>query len=190
MTDLKKQGFAVKGKTAKISAVNLNKKEPSEIIKKVQGGILIIERAGRLRKETVAKIENCLKTDVSSILVFVTDTDQGMNRFAERYPSLAKLINLRVDIKDYSGEELVSYAIKYAYDNEYSIETMGRLALQTRIEQMIANDDAPTMNDAQNIIDEAIDHANQKNFKHFMDVLLRKRYDNEDMIVLREEDFL
>ena len=190
MTDLKKQGFDIKGKTAKISAVNLNKKEPSEIIKKVQGGILIIERAGRLRKETVAKIEACLKEDISSILIFVTDTDQGMNRFVERYPSLAKLINLRVDIKDYSGEELVTYAVKYAYDQEYSIDEMGLLALRTRIDEMIADDDAPTMNDAQHVIDEAMEHANQKNFKHFMDVLLRKRYDDEDMIILREEDFL
>ncbi len=190
MTDLKKQGFDIKGKTAKISAVNLNKKEPSEIIKRVQGGILIIERAGRLRKETVAKIEACLKEDISSILVFVTDTDQGMNRFAERYSSLAKLVNLRVDIKDYSGEELVTYAVKYAYDQEYSIDEMGLLALRTRIDEMIADDDAPTMNDAQHVIDEAMEHANQKNFKHFMDVLLRKRYDDEDMIILREEDFL
>ena len=190
MSDLKKRGFDIKGKTAKISAVNLNKKEPSEIIKKVQDGILIIERAGRLRKETVAKIEACLKEDVSSILVFVTDTDQGMNRFAERYPSLAKLIDLRVDIKDYSGEELVTYAVKYAYDQEYSIDEMGLLALRTRIDEMIADDDAPTMNDAQHVIDEAMEHANQRNFKHFMDVLLRKRYDNEDMIILREEDFL
>lgn len=190
MTDLKKQGFDIKGKTAKISAVNLNKKEPSEIIKKVQGGILIIERAGRLRKETVTKIEACLKEDVSSILVFVTDTDQGMNRFAERYTSLAKLIDLRVDIRDYSGEELVTYAVKYAYEQEYSIDEMGLLALRTRIDEMIADDDAPTMSDAQHIIDEAMEHANQKSFKHFMDVLLRKRYDDEDMIILREEDFL
>lgn len=190
MSDLKKQGFLVTGKTAKISAVNLNKKEPSEIIKKVEGGILIIERAGRLRKETVAKIENCLKEDIASVLIFVTDTEQGMNRFAERYPSLAKWFDLRVDIKDFSGEELVTYAVKYAYDNEYSIDEMGLLALRTRIDEMIANDDAPTMNDAQRIVDEAMDHADIKNFKHFMDVLLRKRYDDEDMIVLREEDFL
>lgn len=190
MADLKRQGFSASGKTAKISAVNLNKKEPSEIIQKVQGGILIIERVGRLRKETVAKIEKCLQSDVSSILVFATDTEQGMNRFSERYPALARLFNLRVDIKDYSGEELVAYAGKYARDQEYSIETMGMLALRTRIEEMIANDDAPSMDDAKHIIDEAIDHANRKNFKHFMDILLHKRYDDEDMIVLREEDFL
>ena len=190
MADLKHQGFAPEGKTAKISAVNLNKKEPSELISKVEGGILIIERVGRLRKDTVTKIQKCLESEVSSILVFATDTDQGMNRFVERFPSLAKLFQLRVDIKDYSGEELVAYATKYAYEQEYSIEMMGTLALRTRIEQMIANDDSPSMDDAKGIIDEAIEHANRKNFKHFMDILLHKRYDDEDMIVLKEEDFL
>ncbi len=189
MADLKNQGFSVKGKTAKISAVNLNKKDPSEIISKVDGGILIIERAGRLRKDTIERIKDCLQSDVSSILVFLTDTEQGMNRFTDRYPSLSEMFNLRVDIKDYSADELVEQAIKYAYEQEYSIETMGRLALRTRLEEMIANDDAPDMDDVRDIIDEAIDHVSRKNFKHFMDILTHKRYDEEDMIVLREEDF-
>lgn len=190
MADLKNQGFSVKGKTAKISAVNLNKKEPSEIISKVDGGILIIERAGRLRKDTIEKMKACLQSDLSSILVFLTDTEQSMNRFTERYPSLSEMFNLRVDIKDYSADELVEQAIKYAYEQEYSIETMGRLALRTRIEEMIANDDSPDTDDVRDIIDEAIDHVNRKNFKHFMDILTHKRYDEEDMIVLREDDFL
>ena len=190
MTDLKKQGFEVEGKTAKISAVNLNKKDPSEIIKKVQDGVLIIERVGRLRKETVTKLEACLNEEVSSILVFVTDTDQGMDRFAERYPSLAKLIDIRVDIKDYTGDELVEYGVKYAYEQEYGIDKVGLLALRSRIDEMIINDDSPTIKDAQRIVDEAINNVNTKSLKHFMDVLLRKRYDAEDMIVLREKDFL
>lgn len=190
MSDLKKQGFSIAGKTAKISAVNLNKKEPSEIIKKVEGGVLIIERVGRLRKETVYKIVECLEQEMQSVLLFATDTDQGMNRFAERYPELAKFIDTRVDIKEYSSEELVEYAIKYAYQREYAIDTMGVLALRTNIDDMISNDDAPTITDAENIIEAAIERAKRKTFKHFLDVLLRRRYDEEDMIILKEAHFL
>lgn len=190
MSDLKKQGFSIAGKTAKISAVNLNKKEPSEIIKKVEGGVLIIERVGRLRKETVHKIVECLEHEMQSVLLFATDTDQGMNRFAERYPEFAKFIDTRVDIKEYSSEELVEYAIKYAYQREYAIDTMGVLALRTNIEDMISNDDAPTITDAENIIEAAIERAKRKSFKHFLDVLLRRRYDEEDMIILKEVHFL
>ena len=39
------------------------------------------------------------------------------------------------------------------------------------------------------IIDEAIEHACKKNMSHFLDVVVGKRYDNNDMIVLREKDF-
>ena len=190
ITDLKNQGLSVSGKTAKISAVNLNKKEPSEIISKVQEGVLIIERAGRLRKETVEKLQNYLMTQELSILVFITDTEQGMKHFIDKYPTMGELFHIHVNIKDYSADELVEYAEQYAHDLEYSIETMGLLALRTRIDEMIANEDAPTKEDARHIIDNAIDRANRKSVKHFMDVLLHKRYDAEDMIILREEDFL
>lgn len=190
MFDLKRHGFSLKGKTAKISAVNLNKKAPSEIISKVEDGVLIIERAGRLKKDTIEQIVECLHSASTNILVFLTDTDQGMDRFAERYPDMAELFELRVDIRDYTGEDLIEYATKYAYDNEYSIDVMGLLALRTRIDELISNDDAPDKEDAKNIVDEAIEHVNKKNFRHFMDVLLRRRYDEEDMIILGEQDFL
>lgn len=189
MTDLKNQGLSLNGKTAKISAVNLNKKEPSEIISKVRDGVLIIERAGRLRKGTVEKLQDYLHSKDLSVLIFITDTEQGMKHFIEKYPVMGELFKLQVNIIDYSEDELVEHAVKYAYDQEYCIESMGQLALRTRIEEMIANEDSPTMADARMIVDNAIENASRKNIKHFMDVLLHKRYDEEDMIILREEDF-
>ncbi len=189
LSDLKKQGLAITGKTAKISAVNLNKKEPSEIISKVQGGILIIERASRLRRQTTEKLMQCLGSDVSEVLIFLTDNKQGMNRFFDKNNAMYRFFNLRVDIKDYTSEELIEHAVKYALEQEYSIDEMGLLALRTRIDEMIANDEALTLEDAEDIINEAIDHVNAKTFRHFLDILLRKRYDEEDMIILREEDF-
>lgn len=190
LSDLKKQGLIISGRTAKISAVNLNKKEPSEIIGKVQGGILIIERAGRLRRNITEKLMECMQTEISDVLVFLTDTKQGMNRFFDKNPAMQGFFNLRVDVKDYTSDELIEHGEKYALEKEYSIDEMGLLALRTRIEEMIANDDALTLEDAQEIVDEAIEHVNRKTFKHFMDILLHKRYDEEDMIILREEDFL
>ena len=40
------------------------------------------------------------------------------------------------------------------------------------------------------IINEAIMHADKKTPKHFFRMLVGQRYDDEDMIILREEDFL
>lgn len=190
MTDLKDKGCALNGKTAKISAVNLNKKEPSEIISKLQDGALIIERAGRMRKETVEKLQQYLHTTPMSVMIFITDTEQGMKHFIEKYPVMGQLFGYHINIKDYSEDELVEYAVKYAYDCEYAIDEMGQMALRTRIDEMVANENIPTMAEARNIVEDAIDRANRKNMKHFWDILLHKRYDSEDMIILREEDFL
>ena len=132
----------------------------------------------------------CLQSDVSDVLIFLTDTKQGMNRLFDKNEAMHGFFNLRVDIKDYTSDELIEHAVKYALENEYSVDEMGLLALRTRIEEMIANDEALTLEDAEEIVDEAIDHVNRKTFKHFMDILLHKRYDEEDMIILREDDFL
>jgi hypothetical protein len=47
-----------------------------------------------------------------------------------------------------------------------------------------------TLAEVREIIDEAIWSADRKTPKHFVDILSGKRYDDEDMIVLREKDFI
>lgn len=191
VSNLKQHEFPLKGKTAKISAVNLNKKNPEEIMSKVKGGLLIVERAGRLRHETVDALTDYLQNTEDEILICMTDTEIGMNRFVEKYPEFVQFFEARVDIKDYSSDALVEYGEKYALSQEYVIEEMGMFELRSCIDLLIENDEAPEKSDVEYIIDAAIDHVNKKNFKHFMDVLLRKRYDSEeDMIILRAEDFV
>ena len=87
-------------------------------------------------------------------------------------------------------DALVSFGRKYAHQMEYSIDEMGMLALHTRISDMQTMDHAVTIYEVRDIIDEAIEHADRKNMKHFFDILFGKRYDDEDMIVLRENDFI
>ena len=67
---------------------------------------------------------------------------------------------------------------------------MGLLALHTCISDRQTSDHAVTLLEVKEIIDNAIDHANRKTLGHFFDVLFAKRYDEEDMIVLRENDFI
>ena len=88
-----------------------------------------------------------------------------------------------------SDDALVAYGKKYAYDLEYGMDAMGVLALHTRIADMQTLDHAVNKGDVRAIINEAIEHADKKTPKHFFDILFGKRYDSEDMIVLREEDF-
>lgn len=188
--NLKQKGFPIKGKTAKISAVNLNKKDPAEVLEKVKNGLLIVERAGRLREETVEALKECIMNTEEEMLVFLTDTEIGMNRFVERHPDFAQSFEARVDIKEYSGEALVEYGVKYALGNEYSLDVKGKMELQTIIQVRLDNDEALEKTDVEYIIEAAMDNANRSSFKHFLDTLFRKRYDDEDMIIIHAEDFV
>ncbi len=101
-----------------------------------------------------------------------------------------RVFDLRVDIEPLDDEALVAYARQYAEDQEYSIDEFGVLALHTRIAEMQTSDHEVTLAEVRELVDEAIYYANRKTPKHFVDVLLSKRYDNDDMIILRESDFI
>ena len=113
-----------------------------------------------------------------------------MEEFLANYPALTSLFNLRVDVEALDDQTLVKYAKKYALDHEYVIDELGVLALHTRIADMQTSDHEVTLSEIEEIVDEAIYFADKKTPKHFFDILLGKRYDEEDMVILREKDFM
>ena len=113
-----------------------------------------------------------------------------MNKLLSDNEILNRVFDLRVDIEPLDDEALVAYARQYAEDQEYSIDEFGVLALHTRIADMQTSDHEVTLAEVRELVDEAIYYANRKTPKHFVDVLLSKRYNNDDMIILRESDFI
>ena len=95
-----------------------------------------------------------------------------------------------MDLEALDNDTLVLFGKKYAKDMEYSIDELVILALHTCIADMQTSDHIVTIVDVKEIIDNAINRANRKNVSHFFDILLSKRYDDEDIIILREDDFI
>ncbi|MDE6386557.1 MAG: hypothetical protein K2L82_01980 [Lachnospiraceae bacterium] len=178
------------GKVAKISATVLNKKDVAETFGRLDNGALIIEKASRLKSDTAAKISRVLEKDNMGLLLIMIDRKQNINQLLADNTSLSHNINLRVDIEPLDDEALVAYARQYAEEMEYSIDEFGILALHTRIADRQTSDHEVSMAEVRELVDEAINYANKKTPRHFMDILLAKRYDEEDMIILREKDFM
>lgn len=103
---------------------------------------------------------------------------------------MAECFNIEINIEALDNDSLVAYAAKYAREQEYSIDELGILALHTRIAERQTSDHAVTPGEVQEMVDQAIHHANRKTLGHFFDILIAKRYDDEDMIILREKDFM
>ena len=177
-------------KVAKISANVLNKKDVAETFARLDNGALIIEKASRLKPLTISKMTKVLEKDNMGLLLIIIDKKQNINQLLADYTELNNNFNLRIDIEPLNDEALVAYAKQYAEEMEYSIDEFGILALHTRIADKQTSDHEVSMAEVRELVDEAIHYANKKTPKHFMDILLAKRYDEEDMIILREKDFM
>ena len=178
------------GKVAKISGSTMNKKDVAVTLSKLSGGALIIEGAASMKKPTVEQLLGILNQEGQGLIVLLEDTKAKINDFLAEYPGLGPVFNLRVDVEALDDQTLVKYAKKYALEQEYTIDELGTLALHTRIADMQTSDHEVTLGEIEELVDEAIYYADRKTPQHFFDVLLGKRYDDEDMIVLREKDFM
>lgn len=178
------------GKIAKISGGSLNQRDVAQTLDGLANGALIIQKASGMNKNTVDTLYKKLQQEQYGLIVIMEDTRKAMNKFLGVYTKLAECFNARVDMEALSNDALVAFGKKYAKEMEYSIDELGVLALHTRITEMQTSDHAVTIMDVKGIMDEAIQHANRKSMGHFMDILLAKRYDEEDMIILRENDFI
>ena len=146
--------------------------------------------AAKLKGATVASMLKVMEKENMGLLALLVGTKAEVGELLSKNSGLATVFNLRVDIEPLDNEALVAYARQYAEDMEYSIDEFGILALHTRIADSQTSDHEVTLAEVRDLVDEAIGYANKKTPKHFMDILLAKRYDEEDMIILREKDFM
>lgn len=178
------------GKVAKISGHALNKKDVADTLSKLKNGALIIGKASEMNDTTVNTLYKALQQENQGIVIILENTKREIDRFLEKHEKLKESFTARMDVEALSNDTLVAFGRQYAREMEYSIDELGVLALHTRIEDMQTIDHVVTVVDVKEIVDEAIAHANKKTLKHFFDVLFAKRYDDEDMIILTEKDFV
>lgn len=178
------------GKIAKVSGEALNDKMISVMVEKLANGGLIIEKASTMSAETTKDLLKSLNQEKTGIVVALQDSKKNMHKMMEHFNGMKQIFNIHIEIEELSDDALVAYGKKYAEHLEYSIDDMGILALHQRIDELQTSEHVVTVSDVRDILDEAIEKANKKSLKHFTDVLFAKRYDDEDMIILRENDFI
>ncbi len=177
------------GKIAKISADVFNKKDISRSIAMLDGGALVIENAAELTNQTLQEMVRVLNQPEIRILMMLEDNHFYQKRVGENIPGFSNIFDVHINIPAYTNDDLVFHGREYARQKEYTIDNMGVLALYRRVDQLQTANHFVTLNEVEDIVDEAIENVDKRSVGHFMDVLLAKRYDDEDMIILREKDF-
>lgn len=177
------------GKVGKIEASSLNQKDVASVVKKVAGGYLIIERAGDLSRETATRLSLIMERDTKGLIVILEDTKAGISKALGRDVSFAKKFTERVNIPYFTSDELVAFGRAYAKDMGYRIDEMGVLALYNRISNIQKLDQATTLTEIKEIIDEAIAQSEKGGIKKFFGIFTTKKNGDDEYIPLREKDF-
>ena len=177
------------GKVAKIPGGALNKKDVGQLLDGLKNGALIVEDATTMSDKTVKELQKNLQRENLGIIVMLLDTKKNAKKFWKEHDELKSIFNVRIQVQPMSSEALADYARQYALDKEYSIDNLGMLALHMKIDEMQSAHHAVNVDDVKEIMDDAIYSASRKTLGHFFDILLGRRYDEEDMIIITEKDF-
>ncbi len=179
----------ISGKVAKIKASTLNAKDADETLSKLYGGALIIQDAHELRRETLDAVRRILSANDKKLFIVLTCLRRSKHKFISDNSDMLGNFDVSYDIEALNNKELAAYAKAYALSRDYTIDEMGMLALHTRIDSKQTNEHSVTVTEVRDLVDEAIARSTKKNAKYFLDVLMGKRYDENDMVVLKEKDF-
>ncbi|MBD5544114.1 MAG: hypothetical protein HDR01_07740 [Lachnospiraceae bacterium] len=191
VAQLKEKDPTFSGQLAKITGTLLAEKNIGATLENLENSALLIEQAGDLPADALGNLLFHLdRLRDRRVFVILEDTKKEIERLTLLYPDLAVKFNARIDIQALDNDGLVNYAREYAKEQEYAIDDMGILALYTKISDMQTIEHAVTVAEVKEMVDKAIVRAGRKNMSHFMDIILAKRYDGDDMIILREKDFL
>ena len=186
---LQKGGEQPTGKIGKIDASALNKKDVQQLVRKVAGGCLIIERAGDINKSTAQSLSYIMEHDITGTLYILEDTSKGIKKALAADAEFAEKFTERISVPIFTNDELVSFALSYSSELGYKIDEMAILALHNRISNIERLDQATTLTEVKEIVDEAIDREAHGGLKKAISILTAKRYTEDDKIVLTENYF-
>lgn len=186
---LQKDGEQLTGKMGKIDAAALNKKDVQQVVRKITGGCLIIERAGDIDRSIAAQLSFLMEHDITGTLYILEDTSKGIKKALSMDEGFAFKFTEKISVPIFTNDELVLFAKSYSAELGYKIDEMAILALHNRISNIERIDQATTLTEVKDIIDEAIDREAHSGLKKAISILTARRYTDDDRIVLKEDHF-
>lgn len=186
---IQKQRNIRQGKVAIVTGDSLNKKKISDIVSKLYGGALIIEKAGKMNEKTVARLNKAMEQDTGELLIVLEDQRKPLDRLLSSNREFRRKFTSRLEVPVFINDELVTFGQTYAQENGYRIDEMSILALYSRIDSLQREDHAVTIAEVKEIMDEAMEHSKKASAKKLVKRVFGKNTDEADRIILTEKDF-
>ena len=181
------------GKVARVSGESLNKLKPEGIRKtftKLESGALIINKASDLAPKTMERLYHELEGREHGIILILIDGNKKMEQFRHENEKYLGSFTAVISVRPLDDKALVAYAKDYAMSQDFSIDEFGQLALAQRIAAMQTSTHQVTLKEVRDLVDEAIGYAEKKTPHTLIEVISKRRYDENDRIIIHEKDFM
>lgn len=175
-------------KFARIQADDLNEKDVAQVVAKLSGGFLVIEKAGRMTDDTVLKLNQAMEFRTDSMILIIEDEKDDMKNLFEEHPEFAEKFDATIKIPVFTNDELVTFARTYAGECGYKMDEMGILALYTIIGANQSVEEPVSIAKVKEMVDAAIAKAS-KGGRKIGRKLSGRQVDRMNRIILYEKDF-
>lgn len=177
------------GKVGIVTADSLNKKDVADILGKLNGGAIIIEKASKLNRKTIDDLCEVMEGQTGEMLVVLEDARKPLEKLLAEYPQFKKKFTSRLEVPVFINDELVTFGQTYAKENGYKIDEMGILALYSKIDMLQREEKVVTVSDVKEIVDDAIENTRRASLKKIIKKFFGKSKDESERILLGEDDF-
>lgn len=176
-------------KIAKTTGDSINHRGLTKAMNKLRGTALLVEGAGSIQPKRMTEVLACLDYDTDRMIVILEDSDAEMNVLLNFNPDMTQKFNHRIVLKQYTVNELVEMARKFARKRQYEVDDDALLELYLKIDKLRSNVDNIRLDDVKEIINQAIARSEKRASRKFFGSLKKKRSENGDVIFLSEADF-
>ena len=176
-------------KLAKTTGDSINHRGLTKAMHKLNGTALIVEGAGVIQPKRISEVLDCMKQHTDRMIVIFEDSDAEMNVLINFNPELTKTFNHRIVLKQYTVNELVEMARKYARKRQYEVDDDALLELYLKIDKLHTDNDNIKLDDIKEVINRAIENSERRSSRKIFGGLKKKRSDSGSITFLSEADF-
>lgn len=176
-------------KIAKTTGDSINSRGIEKAMPKLMGTALIVEGAGVIEPKRMDELMRCLEQDTGRMIVIFEDADSEMNVLINFNPEITEKFNHRIVLKQYTVNELVEIARKFARKKMYEVDEDALLELYLRIDKLHNTTDNIKLDDIKEIVNSAIDKSEIRASKKLFGGLRKKLTGGGDIKFLSAADF-
>lgn len=176
-------------KIAKTTGDSINSRGIEKAMPKLIGTALIVEGAGVIEPKRMDELMRCLEQDTDRMIVIFEDADSEMNVLINFNPEITEKFNHRIVLKQYTVNELVEIARKFARKKMYEVDEDALLELYLRVDKLHNTTDNIKLDDIKEIVNSAIEKSEIRASKKLFGGFRKKLTGSGDIKFLTAADF-